>query len=313
VRRAEEHADSGAVPAPEQEAHPERLHVVPLRHPGRWTAVGLLVVAALYAVDSLVTNPGFQWGVVFSWLFSESVLRGVLVTVELTVAAMAVGVVLGVVLAVMSLSPNPVLSGTARLYVFVFRGVPVLVQILFWFYVAALYPQIRAGVPFTSLWTDLYSTKTLISTFVAAVLGLGLNEAAYVAEIVRAGITSVDRGQAEAAQALGMGHGRTLRRIVLPQAMRVIIPPLGNETISMLKTTSLVFVIGLADLLTTVELIYSRTFQTIPLLIVAVIWYLVLTALLSVGQYFLERRFGRSDLSRLVRAAGGTQPRPEPA
>ena len=294
MRRAEVNS-TGAAP-PEVEAHPERLRVVPLRHPGRWAGVALVGVLTLYAVDSVLTNPNFEWHVVFSWLFAQSILRGVLLTVELTVAAMAVGIGLGVVLAVLSLSPNPVLSGAARLYVFVFRGVPVLVQILFWYFVAALYPQLRAGVPFTSLWVDLYPTRALISTFVAAILGLGLNEAAYVAEIVRAGISSVDRGQAEAAQSLGMTHARALRRIVLPQAMRVIVPPLGNETISMLKTTSLVFVIALAELLTTVELIYSRTFQTIPLLIVAVLWYLALTAVLSLGQHLLERRFGRSDL-----------------
>jgi polar amino acid transport system permease protein len=289
------------IPAPEQEAHPERLRVVPLRHPGRWVGVAVVVILTLYAIDSFVSNPRFEWSLVAQYFPSQRVVSGVLVTMELTVASMVLGVLLGVVLAVMGLSPNPVLSGASKLYVFVFRGTPVLVQLLFWYFISSLYPAIRLGVPFTHLWTDLASTRTLIPTFVAAVLGLGLNEAAYVSEIVRAGIMSVDPGQSEAAQAMGMTHGQTLGRIVLPQAMRVILPPLGNETISMLKTTSLVLVISLSDLLTVVGRIYSRNFQEIPLLIVAVLWYLLLTAVLSVGQYFLEKRFGRSDVRQRVR------------
>jgi polar amino acid transport system permease protein len=284
------------IPAPEQEAHPERLRVVPLRHPGRWVGVAVVVILALYAIDSFVSNPRFEWHLVAAYFPSQRVVSGVLVTVELTIAAMVVGILLGVVLAVMGLSPNPVLAGASKLYVFIFRGTPVIVQLLFWYFISSLYPQLRLGIPFTNFWTDLASTRTLTPIFVAAVLGLGLNEAAYFAEIVRAGIISVDPGQSEAAQALGMTHGQTLRRIVLPQAMRVILPPLGNETISMLKTTSLVLVISLPDLLTAVTRIYSRNFQEIPLLIVAVLWYLLLTAALSVGQYFLEKRFGRSDV-----------------
>jgi polar amino acid transport system permease protein len=194
--------------------------------------------------------------------------------------------VLGVLLAVMRLSPNPLVSGGSGFYIWLFRGTPVLVQLLFWNFISALYPTIDLGL--TS-----FNANTLITPFAAAILGLGLNEGAYMAEIVRAGILSVDEGQTEAAHALGMTRLQTLRRIVLPQAMRVIIPPTGNETISMLKMTSLVSVIAYAELLYSAQLIYAENYKTIPLLIVASIWYLVFTTLLSIGQYFLERRFGR--------------------
>ena len=195
-------------------------------------------------------------------------------TLELTVLAMPIGIVLGVVLALMRLSPNPLLSSASWFYIWLFRGTPVLVQILFWFYIAALFPTIDLGVPFGPSFIHL-DGNTLITPFVAGMLGLGLNEGAYMSEIVRAGIISVDEGQTDAAHALGMTRLQTMRRIVLPQAMRVIIPPTGNETISMLKTTSLVSVIAVTELLYSVQLIYARNYQTIPLLIVASIWYLV--------------------------------------
>jgi polar amino acid transport system permease protein len=205
---------------------------------------------------------------------------------------MAIGIVLGVLLAVMRLSLNPLVSSVSWLYIWFFRGTPVLVQILFWFNVAALYPSFSIGIPFGPQFAEVDLT-TLITPFVAGMLALGLNEGAYMAEIVRAGIISVDEGQTEAAQSLGMGRLLTMRRIVLPQAMRVIIPPTGNETISMLKTTSLVSAIAVTDLLYTTQIIYARTYQTIPLLIVASIWYLIVTTVLSIGQYYLERHFGR--------------------
>jgi polar amino acid transport system permease protein len=192
----------------------------------------------------------------------------------------------------MRLSLNPLVSSASWLYIWFFRGTPVLVQILFWFNVAALYPSFSIGIPFGPQFAEVDLT-TLITPFVAGMLALGLNEGAYMAEIVRAGIISVDEGQTEAAQSLGMGRLLTMRRIVLPQAMRVIIPPTGNETISMLKTTSLVSAIAVTDLLYTTQIIYARTYQTIPLLIVASIWYLIVTTVLSIGQYYLERHFGR--------------------
>ncbi|MBI2709289.1 MAG: amino acid ABC transporter permease [Actinobacteria bacterium] len=271
---------------------PAALEAVPVRHRGRWVAALAVLLVAAMAARSMAVNPRFQWDVVGQYLFDRAILTGLERTLELTVIAMVIGVVLGVVLAVMRLSPNPVVAGGSWVYVWFFRGTPVLVQLLFWNFLSALYPRLSLGVPFGPTLVS-GSATALITTWTAAILGLGLNEAAYMAEIVRAGILSVDEGQAEAAQALGLTRLQVLRHIVLPQAMRVIIPPTGNETISMLKTTSLVSVIGYAELLYAAQIIYSRTYQTIPLLIAAAIWYLVATSVLTVGQYHLERRFGR--------------------
>ena len=254
-------------------------------------AVVVLVLAAML-VHSLVTNPRFQWNVIGQYFFSSRVLTGLGVTIALTVISMAIGIALGVLLAVMRLSANPLLSGASWLYIWFFRGTPVLVQLLFWYNLAALYPRISLGVPFGPSFVT-FSANSLITAFTAAILGLGLNEGAYMAEIVRAGILSVEHGQAEAAQALGMTRGLTMRRIILPQAMRVIIPPTGNETISMLKTSSLASVITVTELLYAVQLIYSVNFKTIPLLIVASIWYLIMTSVLTVGQYYVERHYAR--------------------
>jgi polar amino acid transport system permease protein len=270
----------------------EEIKAVPVRHPGRWVAAAIVLVLAVSIVRSIVTNPRFEWGIVRKYFLSHEVLSGLLVTLELTVLAMAIGIVLGVVLAVMRLSPNPLVAGAAWSYVWLFRGTPVLVQLLFWNFVSALYPTIDLGIPFGPSFIHGDANK-LITPFVAAILGLGLNEGAYMSEIVRAGMISVDEGQTEAAHALGMTRLQTMRRIVLPQAMRVIIPPTGNETISMLKTTSLVSVIAYAELLYSAQLIYSVSFRQIPLLLVASAWYLIMTTVLSIGQYYLERRFAR--------------------
>ena len=268
------------------------IKAVPIRHTGRWVAAAIVLVLAVTVVHSIATNPRFEWGLVRHYFFSAPVLHGLRITLELTVIAMAVGIVLGVVLAVMRLSPNPLVSAASWFYIWLFRGTPVLVQLLFWQFISALYPRISLGIPFGP---ELVhgDANTLITPFTAAILGLGLNEGAYMAEIVRAGIISVDEGQTDAAQALGMTRLQTMRRIVLPQAMRVIIPPTGNETISMLKTSSLVSVIAYAELLYSVQLIYSVNFKQIPLLLVASIWYLIFTSILSVGQYYIERHFGR--------------------
>jgi len=252
----------------------------------------VLFVAVVLA-HSVATNPRFGWGIVGHYFFSSRVLTGLRITLELTVIAMAIGIALGVLLAVMRLSPNPLVSMASWLYIWFFRGTPVLVQLLFWSFVAALYPVISLGIPFGGPVFVHGSANTIITPFVAAILGLGLNEGAYMAEIVRAGIISVEEGQTDAAQALGMTRLQTMRRIVLPQAMRVIIPPTGNETISMLKTTSLVSVIAYTELLYTVQLIYAVNYRQIPLLLVASIWYLIVTSILSVGQYYVERYFGR--------------------
>jgi polar amino acid transport system permease protein len=274
--------------------------VVRLRHPGRWVSAAVLVVLAAMFVNFVVTTEQLRPDLVFGYLFERSILRGLLVTIEVTAAAMLVGVVLGTLLAVMRLSENPLLRGVAAGYVWLFRGTPILVQLLFWFFLGTVLPKISLGIPFGPEFFSI-SSNTLITQFVAAILGLGLNEAAYMAEIVRAGIGSVDRGQTEAAQALSMNPGLTYRRIVLPQAARVIVPPTANELISMLKLTSLCLVIGLPELLTTAQLIYGRNFQQIPLLIVASIWYIVLTTILTVVQSRIERRMSRGVLGAQVR------------
>ena len=268
------------------------IQAVSVRHPGRWLAGAVILVLAAMLVHTLVTNENFHWDIVGKYLTTDSILNGLKNTLILTVLSMAIGIVGGILLAVMRLSANPLMSWTAAGYLWLFRGTPVITQLLFWFYLAALFPRLGLGIPFGPTFVS-FDTNSLIAPFTAALLGLGLNEAAYMAEIVRSGILSVDHGQTEAAEALGMTRTRILRRIVLPQAMRVIIPPTGNETISMLKTTSLVIVIAYFELMTAVQQIYSRNFQTIPLLIVAAIWYLLLTSILTVIQGFIERRFAR--------------------
>jgi len=277
---------------------PDEIKAIPVRHPGRWVAAAIVLVLAAALAKSIATNPRFQWGIVGHYFFSSRVLHGLVVTLELTAISMGIGIALGTLLAVMRLSPNPLVSGASWLYIGLFRGTPVLVQILFWSFISALYPQISLGIPFGPQFAH-FNANSVITPFIAGMLALGLNEGAYMAEIVRAGIISVEEGQTEAAQALGMTRLQTMRRIVLPQAMRVIIPPTGNETISMLKTTSLVSVIATTELLYSVQLIYAVNYRTIPLLIVASIWYLIVTTVLTIGQYYLERHFGRGSMREL--------------
>jgi polar amino acid transport system permease protein len=288
---------SGEVTDPE--GRPEDIRAVPVRRPGRWIAAAIVLVIAVSLVRSAATNPRFEWSVVGNFLFDARILEGLRLTIELTVIAMAIGIALGVVLAVMRLSPNPLVSGGSWLYIWFFRGTPVLVQLLFWYSIAALYPSIALGIPFGPAFVHA-NANTLITPFTAAILGLGLNEGAYMAEIVRAGIISVPEGQADAAQSLGMTRLQTMRWIVLPQAMRVIIPPTGNETISMLKTSSLASVIVVTELLYAGQLIYSVNFKTIQLLIVVSIWYIVCTSVLYVGQFYLERYYGRGAARELA-------------
>lgn len=272
----------------------EKMPVIPLKYYGRWVTAGLLAVVFVGLVASMVTNPRFQWPIVAQYLFDDSIISGLMATIWLTVTAMIIGVVLGTVIALMRISNNAVLGSIASGYLWIFRGTPLLVQLIFWYNLSALYPQITIGFPFgPSLGS--FDANQYITVYVAALLGLGLNEGAYMSEIVRSGLNSVPNGQREAAEALGMSSFRVMVRIILPQAMRVIIPPTGNQLIGMLKTTSLVSVIALQELLYSAQLIYTANFQTIPLLIVASIWYLVLTTVLSIGQHFLERHFGKSD------------------
>jgi polar amino acid transport system permease protein len=276
----------------------EQLTVVPVRHPGRWVAVAVIAVFAAMAVNSLIRNPAWQWDYVRGYFTYKTIVHGIGITLELTVYAMVLGIGLGIVLAVMRLSDNPVVSGAAWLYTWFFRGTPVIVQLIFWIYLGFLYPTLSLGIPFGPRFVT-GDTNSVIPVLVAATLGLGLNEAAYMSEIVRAGILSVDHGQTEASQALGMKRLLIMRRVVLPQAMRVIIPPTGNETISMLKTTSLVAFIGVADLLGAAKDIYGNNFKYIPLLVVASIWYLIMTSVLSAVQYYIERYYARGSVREL--------------
>ncbi|MFE3447044.1 amino acid ABC transporter permease [Nocardia sp. NPDC059180] len=274
-------------------AEPEPIKAVPLRRPGRWIAATVILVLVGLFVYGAATNPAYHWDVYWRYLRDSRIAEGAVVTLELTVLSMAIAVVLGALLAVMRLSPNPVLRSTAWVYLWIFRGTPVFVQLVFWGLVPSLYKQISLGVPFGPQLVEL-DVQGLQAAFAFAVIGLGLNEAAYMAEIVRAGINSVGEGQREASTALGMSWSQTMRRTVLPQAMRVIIPPTGNELIGMLKTTSLVTAIPLStDLFGRARDIYGVNFLPIPLLLVIATWYLAITSVLMVGQFYLERYFSR--------------------
>jgi polar amino acid transport system permease protein len=279
----------------------EAIRAIPVRHPGRWVATAAVVVLGAMFVHTLTVSSvrrngqhvsRFEWDVIGHYFFSRPILDGLIITAELTVVAMAIGIALGVGLAVMRLSPNPLVADASWLYIWFFRGTPVLVQLLFWYNVSYLYPAITLGIPFGPAFVH-FDSNSLVTPFAAAIFGLGLNEGAYMAEIVRAGILSVDEGQTDAAKALGMNRLATMRHVVLPQAMRVIVPPMGNETISMLKTSSLASVIAVTELLRSVQNVYSATYQTVPLLMVASLWYLAVTSLLTIGQYYVERRFAR--------------------
>jgi polar amino acid transport system permease protein len=226
-------------------------------------------------------------------------LEGLRLTLILTVVAQFLGILIGIILAIMRLSSNRVLARAAWIYIWFFRGTPLLVQLIFWYNISALYPEISIGIPFgPTFWQG--NANELITPFAVAILGLALNEGAYMAEIVRGGIVGIDRGQGESAKALGMTHMQTLRRVILPQAIKVIIPPTGNQTILMLKTTSLVSVLALADLLYTAQTIYARTFETMPLLMVVSLWYLGITSVLTFGQFFLERHFSEGKQQRVT-------------
>jgi len=274
------------------------LNAVPIRHYGRWIATVFLILVAMVMVKSLFTNPRFRWGIVGDYIISAPILDGLQLTLLLTVVAQFLGILIGIVLAIMRLSSNRVLARAAWIYIWFFRGTPLLVQLIFWYNISALYPEISIGIPFgPTFWQG--NANDLITPFAVAILGLALNEGAYMAEIVRGGIVGIDRGQGESAKALGMTHMQTLRRIILPQAVKVIIPPTGNQTILMLKTTSLVSVLALADLLYTAQTIYARTFETMPLLMVVSLWYLGITSVLTFGQFFLERHFTEGKQQRM--------------
>lgn len=270
---------------------------------GQWVTRIIVVLMAISVAQFLVTNPRFQWEIVFEWFRAPSIIRGLWNTLWLAAVAMVLGTALGIVFAVMRMSRNRLLNGFAAVYIWFFRGTPVLVQLIFWFNMAALLPTISLGLPFGGPSVKTWATNDLITPVTAAILGLGLNEAAYMAEVFRGGLLSVPKGQHEAARAFGMTPTRALRRVVLPQAMRSIIPPTGNQLISMVKATSQVSVIAMSDLLYTVQSVYNRTFQTIPLLLVAVLWYLIVTSILNVLQSFIESYYARGSLAN--RSQGG--------
>jgi len=279
---------------------PEAIRAVPVRHWGRWVSAIVVLAVLAWLVESAIRAHFIDFGEVHKWQFNSLILKGLWATIVLAVLAQAAGIVLGVIFAIMRLSKNPVMSGLAWIYIWFFRGTPVLVQLFFWFNgVPSVFHTLTIAIPFTNI--TIYSTPmvSFMTPFMAAFLGLSLNEGAYMAEIVRAGIISVDEGQVHAAQALGMTSVLTTRRIVMPQAMRVIIPPTGNEFISMLKTSSLASAITYGELLRRAGDIYSTNLQVVPLLIVVSIWYLFLTTIATIGQYYVERRFARSRVREL--------------
>ncbi|WP_144121389.1 amino acid ABC transporter permease [Catellatospora sichuanensis] len=294
--------DTSATPVP-RDAEP--IKAIPVRHPGRWVAIAVIAVLAAMFAHLLLTNSAFQWKFMLQNMFRPPVLWGLFGTVSITILAMIIGVVLGVVVAIARLSNNPILRGTSWAYTWFFRAVPRYVLLIVMGNLGILWPRLEIGVPFDTYLGELFGvqahwrlfgieTRDLLVGFWVGVLGLALSEAAYMAEIVRAGMLSVDPGQDEAATALGMSRGQALRRVVLPQAMRVIIPPTGNETIAMLKDTSLLIAVPVTrELFFQLSAIGNRTFQVFPMLIAAILWYLFLVSILLVGQYFLEKRFSR--------------------
>jgi polar amino acid transport system permease protein len=276
------------------------IDAVPLRRPGRWIAAAVILGLVVLFVYGAAKNDNYEWNIYRKYIFDSRISAGAWVTVQVTFLAMALGIALGIVLAVMRLTSNPVLSGVAWIYLWLFRGTPVYVQLVFWGLFTSLYPHMRFGIPWGPTIAH-FDLQTIDAAFFFACLGLGLNEAGYMAEIVRAGILSVGQGQTEAATALGMSWGLSMRRVVLPQAMRVIIPPTGNELISMLKTTSLVVAIPLtSELYNQAHQISGVIFHPIPLLLVASTWYLAMTSVLMVGQYYLERYFSRGTSGKLT-------------
>jgi polar amino acid transport system permease protein len=285
-----------------QATTPAAIDAVPLRHPWRWVAAVVIIILAALFLYGVATNDAYRWHIFAKYVFNERVLRvGLVNTLQLTVYSMVLAILLGVLLAVMRLSPNPVFKSVSWVYLWIFRGTPVYVQLVFWGLIPTIYANIQLGVPFGPSFFHL-NLQALSIPFLLAILGLALNEAAYMAEIIRAGISSVPEGQLEASTALGMSWGMAMRRTVLPQAMRVIIPPTGNEIISMLKTTSLVTAVPFAlDLygITSRE-IAAREFEPVPLLLVAAFWYLVVTSILMVGQYYLERYYARGASRKLT-------------
>jgi len=300
---AESGMHTATSPEPVEESSGVREWTTSTPHP--WRGVlrripPMLVLAlALLAAYGLITSPTMHWDVVGQYFTSRLVLEGLVRTIYLTAAAMGMGIVLGVILALMRMSGSVTLTVFASSFIWLFRGTPLLVQIIFWYNLASFIPRLTLGVPFGGPELASWDVNSIITPLFAALLALGLNEGAYMSEIVRAGIASVEGGQMEAALVLGMRKGQAMRRIILPQAVRIIIPPTGNQAIGMLKGTSLVSVISTPELLYSVQQIYSQNYLPIPLLVVASIWYLILTTILSINQYYLERHYAKGSLRAL--------------
>lgn len=266
---------------------PERKY-----HPVRWLIAAVILLFAADFVYGAATNPRLPWDIVADYLFDPRIMSGLGVTLALTFISMVLATVLGLVLALMALSRDPTLRVISRLYITVFRSVPPIVQLLFWYYLAAVLPLLSIGIPFGPDFVT-FDVNVLISQFGAAILGLGLGEAAFLAEYFRGGILSVPKTQVEAAAACGLTPTKTFRRVIFPQAIRVILPSYGNSMISQVKNTSMVFVVGAGDLMTHAQLIYSQNFQQIPLLIVVIIWYLIIVVILTVIQRRIEAHYSR--------------------
>jgi len=284
-----------------EEVYPEDLPIVPLMHPVRWIGTALVLIVLFFLFKSLATNPAFQWPIVGKYLFYPTVLKGIHTTIQLTFIIMVIAVVIGTLVAIMKLSPSRLLSIPASAFVWFFRGVPALVQLILWFNLSLVVREISLTLPWIGT-VFRYETNDFMTPFFSAVLGLALHEAGYMAEIIRAGINSVNVGQTEAGSTLGMSRASILRRITLPQAMRLIIPPTGNTAISLLKTTSLVSVIAVTDVLYSAQIIYTRTFETVPLLIVVTFWYLIVVSVMSVGQFYLEQYFAKDEQTAETRS-----------
>ncbi|APT88943.1 amino acid ABC transporter permease [Corynebacterium frankenforstense DSM 45800] len=277
------------------QTQPAPIRAVPLKHPGRWVTAAIVVGLAAWFLIGAATNEAYGWDTYFAYLFDSRIVTAAGHTIAITTLAMVLGVVGGVLLAVMRMSPNPVLRVVAWGFLWVFRGTPIYVQLVFWGLLGSIYQVIAVGP------VEISVEAVLSNMFLLAVLGLGLNEAAYMAEIVRSGIQAVPEGQLEASKALGMGWWMTMRRTVMPQAMRIIIPPTGNEFISLLKTTSLVVAIPYTHELYGRSLdIANALFQPVPLLLVAASWYLVITSLFMIGQHYLEKYYERGSTRELT-------------
>lgn len=275
------------------------FEIRPVRRPGRWVGTALVILLVLGVLWSFTTNPRWGWDIVAEWFFARSILAGLFETLRLTLVSGVLGFGLGLVLALMRLSKSPLPAGVAWAFSWFFRSTPLLVQLLLWYNLGYLYERIVVGVPFTDITFFSTQTSDLVTPFLAAILGLGLHQAAYAAEIIRGGILSVDQGQLEAAQALGIPARDRQLRIVLPQAMRSALPAAFNEIISLVKGTAIVYVLAYQELFLTAQVIYSRTQEVLPMLMVATIWYVVITSLLSIAQYYVERHFAKGALREL--------------